>query len=213
MYFDHLITPLTWHLLQLILPHMVDHTFMAFHVPLQTIWTPWTIFVPLMFPWSSLKTHVIFRTWIFNPFSRIYVNMILKLAYIGMCAKGQIVLEFFLMWIWVTCLSAFHMPWDRSYLTFHYPIEALYKEPFGYIERGGIEEQENYSPLLPKLILESASLCPLEEFVFFPRLPLLVSLLSRDGGLKWWRPKWGTQFFWFADVPIEVVTIVISILY
>ena len=50
-------------------------------------------------------------------------------------------------------------------LTFHYPIEALYKEPFGYIERGGIEEQENYSPLLPKLILESASICPLDNFV------------------------------------------------
>ena len=74
-----------------------------------------------------------------------------KPTYIGMSAKGQIVLEFSLMWIRVTCLLAFHMPWDRSYLTFHYTIEALHKEPFGYIERGGIEEQENYSPLLPKL--------------------------------------------------------------
>ena len=63
MYFDHRITPLTshirGHLLQLILPHMVDHTFMAFPVPLQTIWTPWTIFVPLMFPRSSLKIPII----------------------------------------------------------------------------------------------------------------------------------------------------------
>ena len=59
-----------------------------------------------------------------------YVDMTLKPAYIGMCAKGQIVLEFSLMWIRVTCL-----------LAFHYPIEALYKEPFGYIERRGIEEQ------------------------------------------------------------------------
>ena len=66
-----------------------------------------------------------------------------------MCAKGQSILEFSLMWIQVTCLLAFHMPWDRSGLTFHYPIEALSKEPFGYIERIGIEEQENYSPLLP----------------------------------------------------------------
>ena len=32
---------------------------------------------------------------------------------------------------------------------FLYVIEALYKEPFGYIERVRIEEQENYSPLLP----------------------------------------------------------------
>ena len=29
-------------MLQLILPHIVDHTFMAFPVPLQTLWTPWT---------------------------------------------------------------------------------------------------------------------------------------------------------------------------
>jgi len=77
-------------------------------------------------------------------------------------------------------------------LTFHYPIEALYKEPFGYIEGGGIEEQEKYRLLLPELILESASLCPLEHFVFFTSLHLLVSLLSRDGRLKWWRPKWRT---------------------
>ena len=55
------------------------------------------------------------------------------------------------MWIQVTCLLAFHMPRDRLDLTFHYPIEALYKEPFGYIEEGGNEEQENYSPLLSKL--------------------------------------------------------------
>ena len=40
------------------------------------------------------------------------------------------------------------MPQGRSYLTFHYPNEALYKEPFGYIEEGGIEEQENYGLLL-----------------------------------------------------------------
>ena len=41
MYFVHHMTPLTSHirgnLLQLILPHMVDHTFMAFPVPLQTL--------------------------------------------------------------------------------------------------------------------------------------------------------------------------------
>ena len=112
-------------------------------------WTPWTIFVPLMFPISSLKIHVIFHMRLLNPFLCIYVDMTLKPTYIGMCAKGQIVLEFSLMWIRVTCLLAFHMPWDRSSLTFNYPIEALYKEPFGYIEKRGIKEQENYSPLWP----------------------------------------------------------------
>ena len=135
-------------LLQLILPQMVDHTFMAFPVPLQTLWIPWTIFVPLMFPITSLKTIIICCTWLLMPFSCIYIDITLKPVYIRMCAKGQIFLEFSLMWIQVTWLLAFHMPRDSSYLTFHYPSEALYKEPFGYIERGRIEEQENYSPLL-----------------------------------------------------------------
>ena len=126
---------------------MVDHTFMAFHVPLQTLWTPWNIFLPLMFPISSLKTCINFHTRLLIRFLRIYVDLTLKPMYIGMCAKGQIVLEFSLMWIRVTCLLAFDMHQDRLGFTFHYPIEALYKEPFGYIEGVGIEEQENYSPL------------------------------------------------------------------
>ena len=41
MYFGHRMTPLTSHIrgnmIQVILPHMVDHTFMAFPVPLQTL--------------------------------------------------------------------------------------------------------------------------------------------------------------------------------
>ena len=186
---------------------------MTFPIPLQTLWNTWTIFVPLMFPKSSLKTCKNFHTWLLIPFSRIYAGLTLKTAYIGMCAKGQMILEFSLMWIWVTCLLAFHMPWDRLYLTFHYPIETLYKEPFGYIERRGIEEQENYSPLLSKLILESASLCPLEHVLLFPSLPFLVIFLLIDGGLKWWRPRWRPQFLRFVDVPTEVVILVISNLY
>ena len=134
MYFSHHVTPLTshirGHLLQSILPHM----FMAFLVPLQILWTPWTIFVPLMFPISSIKTLIICCTQLLNPFSCIHVDITLKPTYIGMCAKGQIFLEFSLIWIQVTCLLALHIPGDRLDLTFHYPSEALYKEPFGYIE-------------------------------------------------------------------------------
>ena len=133
----HEVVILSSSLLQLILPHMVDHTFIAFHVPLQTLWTPWTNIVPLMFPRSSLKTPVICCTWLLIPFSSIYVDFTPKPAYIKMCAKGQMFLDFSFMWIQVTCL-----------LAFHYPIEALYKEPFGYIIEGGIGEKENYSPLL-----------------------------------------------------------------
>ena len=38
----------------------------------------------------------------FNPFLAIYTDITLKPVYIGMCAKGQIFLEFSLMWIRIT---------------------------------------------------------------------------------------------------------------
>ena len=167
---------------------MVDLTFMAFPIPLQIQLEPMDHFCTFDVSKIIPKSTHYFLYATFNPF---LADMTLKPAYIGMCAKGQIFLEFFLMWIWVTCLLAFHMPRYRLDLTFHYPIEALYKEPFGYIEEGELKRKKtivHYCRSL--LILESASLCPLENMVFFPSLPFLVSLLSRDGGLRWWR----TQF-------------------
>ena len=166
-----------------------------------------------MFPTSSLKTPSICCTQLLIPFSRIYVDITLKPTYIGMSAQGQIFLDFSLMWIQVIvywpsiCLETTRI-WPS--IT---PLKHYIRNPLDTLKEGGIEEQENYSPLLLELILEFASLCPLEHFVFFPSLPLLVSLLSRDGGLKWWRPKSRTQFLWFADVLTEAVTIVISDLY
>ena len=59
-----------------------------------------------MFPISSLKICLIWYTRLLNAFSRIYTDLTLKPAYIGMCTKGQMILEFSLMWIWVTCLLA-----------------------------------------------------------------------------------------------------------
>ena len=154
------------------------------------------------------------------PFAHIpmYTGLRVKSAYIrekelGMCAKGQIILEFSLMWIWVTCtLKSICLDITQIQPSIT-PLKSYIRNPLDTLKRGGIEEQENYSPLFPKLILEYASICPLEHFLFFPSLPLLVSLLSRDGGLKWWRPRWRTQFLQFADVPREVVTIVIYVLY
>ena len=93
-----------------------------------------------MFPRSSLKTPIICCTQLLIPFSRIYVDITLKPVYIGMCAWVQILLEFSLMWIQITYLLAFHLPQYHSDLTLNYPIEALYKEPLGYIE---VEELKN----------------------------------------------------------------------
>ena len=133
-----------------------------------------------MFPWSSLKTCKSFHTRLLNPLSRIYMGLTSKTAYIRMCTKIQILLEFSLTWIWLTCLLAFHIPWDRSDSTLHCPIQELYKEPFGYIEGMRNWEQENYSPLLPNLILESASLCPLEHFCVLPKLAFCLRACYRE---------------------------------
>ena len=124
-----------------------------------------------MFPRSSLKTCKNCHTWLLNPFSRIYVGLTPKTAYIGMCTKGQILLEFSLMWIRLTCLLAFHMPWDRSDSTFHYPIDELYKEPFGYIE--GIWEIKSKRTIVHccwNLCLSLHPLCPLEHYCVLPKL-------------------------------------------
>ena len=164
-----------------------------------------------MFPISSLKTCNNCHTQLLIPFSRIYADLNLKPAYIGMCAKGQILLEVSLMWIRLTCLLAFHMPWDRSNSTFHYPIDKLYKEPFAYIE--GIWEITSKRTIVHccwNLCLSLHPLCPLEHFCVLPKLTFCLWACYWDGGLKWWRPKWGTRFLWFTYMLTEVVFIVIS---
>ena len=70
------------------------------------------------------------------------MDITLKPVYIGMCVKGQIFWEFSLMWVQVTYLLSFHMARYCLDLTFHYPSEALYKEPFGYIEGGELKSKK-----------------------------------------------------------------------
>ena len=93
----------------------------------------------------------------------------------------QILLEFSLTWIRLIWLLAFPMPWDRLNSTFHYPFEKLYKEPLGTLKaRRENWEQINYSPLLLELMLESASLCPLEHFCVLPKLTFFLWACYRE---------------------------------
>ena len=152
---------------------------MAFLVPLWTFWTPWTIFVPLMFPRSSLKTCINFHTRLLNPLSRIYAGLTCKTAYIRMCGKGQILLESSLMWIWLTSLLAFHMPWDRSDSTFHYPMWSYIRNHLVHWRgknRRDNWEYRNYSPLLPELYLSLHPFVPLEHCCVLPKLSLVSEL-------------------------------------
>ena len=103
------------------------------------------------------------------------------------------------------------MPQYRSDLTLHYPFGVLYKEPLGYIEEEALKRKETIVHCCLSLhILESASLCPFGALCVLPKLAFACGLLLRDGGLRWWRPRWRTRFLRFADVATEVVTCVIS---
>ena len=58
-----------------------------------------------------------------------------------------------------------------------FAIEALYKEPLGYIEEEELKSKKTIVHCCHSfLILESASLCPLEHFVFFPIFPFACEL-------------------------------------
>ena len=112
-----------------------------------------------------------------NPFSCIYAGLTPKTVYIEMCAKGQIILEFSLMWIRLTCLLAFHMPWDHSDSTFHYPFENLYKELYGTLKAyDRIESKETIVHCFRNLCLSFHPFVPWSTFVFFPSLPFACEL-------------------------------------
>ena len=80
------------------------------------------------------------------------------------------------MWIRVTCLLAFHMPRDCLDLTFHYPIEVLYKEPFGYIEREELKSKKTIVHCCQSLYLSLHPFVPCTTFVFFPSFPFSCEL-------------------------------------
>ena len=68
-------------------------------------------------------------------------------------------------------------------------LVKLYKEPLGTLNGGEIRENweyRNYSPLLPELMLESASLCPLEHCCVLPKLAfaseLAIGVMEDWGG-------------------------------
>ena len=95
------------------------------------------------------------------------IDMQILVIFLSLISHFPLVLK----WIWLTCLLAFHMPWDRSDSTLHCPIEELYKEPFGYIEgRWRIESKRTIVHCCPNLCLSLHPLCPLEHFCGLPKL-------------------------------------------
>ena len=168
---------------------MVDHIFMDFPIPLQTLWTPWTCVIL----WCSniipkITCYFLYAT--FNPF----------LMYIrGYWPQTHVHLEFSLMCVGTTWLLAFHIPRDRSDLTLHYPFGVLYKEPLGYIEGEELKRKETIVHCcLSLLILESASLCPFGVLCVLPKISFALWDCYREmedwggGGLGFF----GSQMCW-----------------
>ena len=79
-------------------------------------------------------------TWLLKQYSRVYAAFDLKPTYIGMYAKWQIFFGVFLIWVRITWLLAFQIPWEHSDSTLHYLFGVLYKKSLGYTEGRGIKE-------------------------------------------------------------------------
>ena len=147
----------------MILPHLVDHIFMAFHVPLQTPWTPFAqiiLLCPKKVPKNTcLCVYTTFKailTCICNFWDKTHIHQ-------EMCIKPK-KFGVFLIESWINWLLAFPRPWEHSDSTLHFLFGVIYIEPLRYIEGGEIGEQGNYNSLLPHLfMLESASLSPFGE--------------------------------------------------
>ena len=174
---------------------------MAFHVPLK-IYEPHGLILSFDVPRSSLKNPCLLLYATFKPILVCTRNFWPQTrVHRDVCIK-QNSFVFFLIWVQTTWLLAFQMPLECLDLTLHYPFGVLYKEPLGYIEEEELKSKETIVHCcLSWLYLSLHPFVPLEHFMFFPSFPFLVSLLSRDGGLRWWRPRWRTRLLQFIDVP------------
>ena len=120
-------------------------------------------------------------------------------------------------WSFPSCVSKPLESWPSIFLEITRiwpsinPLEWYIRNPLDTLKGRSWRERKLYSIVsIDCIYLSLHPFVPLEHFVLFPSLHFLVSFLSRDGGLRWWMPTWRNRFLWFADVPIEVVTCVIS---
>ena len=94
-----------------------------------------------------------------------------------MCTKSKSFWSFPWQWIWLTWLLAFHIPWDCSNSTFHYPFENLYKELYGTLKAyERIKSKETIVHCCQNLCLSLHPFVPWSTFVFFPSFPFACEL-------------------------------------
>ena len=107
----------------------------------------------------------------YSPYSRVHRDVYII----------QILLECSLTWIRLIWLLAFHMPWDRSDSTLHYPLWSYIRNPLVHWKGGGekeerIESIETIVHCCQYLCLSLHPFVPWSTVVFFPIFPFASKL-------------------------------------
>ena len=104
----------------------------------------------------------------YDPYSRVHQDVCII----------QILLEFSLTWIWLIWLLAFHMPWDRSDSTLHYPLWSYIRNPLVHWRHRNrdIESNETIVHCCQNYTWVCIPLSLWSTFVFFPSFPFASEL-------------------------------------
>ena len=73
------------------------------------------------------------------------------------------------------------------------PLKSYIRNPLDTLEGEELKSKKTIVRCCWSLYLSLHPFVPWSTLCSSQYFILLVSLLSRDGGLKWWRPKWGNQ--------------------
>ena len=123
-------------------------TYLWSSLSLCRLFRPHGLILSFDFPISSIKNPCLLLYTTFNPIPTCTCDFWPQThVHRDVCISPNI-FGIFLIGVWRSWLLAFLIPLDRLDSTLHYPFGVLYKEPLGYIEKRGIEEQGNYCPLL-----------------------------------------------------------------
>ena len=137
MYFDPHVIPLTSHI-RCICYNWFYHTWLITYLwpfmSLCRLYEPHGLILSFDVPSSSLKNPCLLLYTNFNPILACTCDFWPQThVHRDVCISPNI-FGFFLIWVRISWLLAFHIPGDHSDSTLRYPVGVLYKEPLGYIE-------------------------------------------------------------------------------
>ena len=95
---------------------------------------PIDLYYTLMFQDQPKKFPVYTYRWLLKQYSCVYTTYWPQTRVHRDVCKMTNIFGVFLIWVRITWLLAFQIPWERSNSTLHYLFGLIYKEPLGYIE-------------------------------------------------------------------------------